>query len=311
MAKVSVIIPNYNHVDYLKGRIDSVLNQTYTDFEVLLLDDCSSDRSKEILLSYKDHPKVSQVVLNDKNSGSPFEQWSIGFELAAGDFIWIAESDDWCEPTLLETLVKPLLEDETIVLSFCQSLLVTDEGDIIYKTESRKIEQSLKGRDFVASCMFGDTILVNAGMAVFRKLSLVNINHHYTSMKSAGDWMFWVNISITGNVFISGKYLNYFRRHTNTVSSNSIDTGLDIIEGNKVFQFVLKHSNPTFSEIKNAVKQRVGIYFQQEKKYNDKQTQVEALKSILSLHPLSKQLYNKMILKQYINILIGFFKMRK
>ena len=305
---VSIIIPNYNHSDYLMHRIDSVLNQSYTDFEVILLDDCSTDRSIDILLSYKDHPKVSQVVLNAKNSGSTFKQWSRGFELADGDFIWIAESDDWCEPTLLETLVKPLLEDKTIVLSFCQSLLVTDEGEIIFKTESKKIEQCLIGRDFVTSSMFGDTILVNAGMAVFRKSSLVNIDILYKSMKSAGDWMFWVNMALTGNVFISGKYLNYFRRHTNTVSSNAIVSGLDIKEGNNVFQFVLKHLNPSLTEINNAVKQRVDIYFQQEKKYIDKQMQVEALKSIISLHPLAKQLYIKKKLKQTINWLTGLFK---
>jgi hypothetical protein len=188
---------------------------------------------------------------------------------------------------------------------------VSDEGEIIYKTESKKIEQCLKGRDFVASSMFGDTILVNAGMALFRKSSLVNFDHHYKNMKSAGDWLFWVNIALTGNVFISGKYLNYFRRHTNTVSSNSIVSGLDIIEGNNVFQFVLKHLNPSSTEIKNAVKQRVDIYFQQEKKYKDKQTQVEALKSIISLHPLAKQLYNKKIIEQYRKLILGFFKKSK
>jgi len=305
MAKVSVIIPNYNHADYLKGRIDSVLNQTYTDFEVILLDDCSSDKSKEILLSYKDHPKVSQVVLNDKNCGSPFEQWAIGFELAKGDFIWIAESDDWCEPTLLETLVKPLLEDETIVLSFCQSLLVTDEGDIIYKTESRKLEQCLKGRDFVASSMFGDTILVNAGMAIFIKSSLDHIDHHYKSMKSAGDWMFWVNIALTGNVFISGKYLNYFRRHSGTVTLKAEVSGNDITEGNKVFTTVLKLTKPTETEIINAIKQRLDIYFQQKNKYLTKFIERNALKMVLSIHPFAKSIYRKIRFKKLINKFIA------
>jgi len=101
--------------------------------------------------------------------------------------------------------------------------------------------------------------------------------------------------------------LNYFRRHTNTVSSDAIESGLDIKEGNKVFQFVLKHLNPSLTEINNAVKQRVDIYFQQEKKYKDKQTQVEALKSILALHPLAKKLYNKKILKRNINKLTEIF----
>ena len=134
MPKVSVIIPNYNHAPYLKRRIDSVLNQTYTDFEVILLDDCSTDESREVLLMYQDHPKVSHVVINRENSGSPFKQWHRGFELAKGEYIWIAESDEWCEPTLLETLVEPMLRDEFIVLRYCQSLLASERGKVIYYT---------------------------------------------------------------------------------------------------------------------------------------------------------------------------------
>ena len=55
---VSVIVPNYNHASYLVERIESILNQTYQDFELILLDDCSTDDSREVLLKYKDNPKV-------------------------------------------------------------------------------------------------------------------------------------------------------------------------------------------------------------------------------------------------------------
>jgi len=190
MAKVSVIIPNFNHADYLKRRIESVLQQTFTDFEVILLDDCSTDRSIDILLSYKDHPKVSQVVLNEINSGSPFEQWSKGFDLATGDFIWIAESDDWCEPTLLETLIKPLLANETIVLSYCQTILVNEEGEILYRTENNRTEQTISGFEFVKLRMFGDTVLVNAGMVVFRKSALMQIDNKYKKLHYKGIFLY-------------------------------------------------------------------------------------------------------------------------
>jgi glycosyltransferase involved in cell wall biosynthesis len=91
---VSVIIPNYNHAAYLNERIDSVLNQTFRDFEVILLDDCSTDNSREIIESYRGHEKISQIEYNEVNSGSTFIQWKKGLDLAQGDWIWIAESDD-------------------------------------------------------------------------------------------------------------------------------------------------------------------------------------------------------------------------
>ena len=64
--QVSIIIPNYNHAKYLPQRLESVYNQTYQDFEVILLDDCSNDDSVTILNTYAKHPKTSHIVFNDK-----------------------------------------------------------------------------------------------------------------------------------------------------------------------------------------------------------------------------------------------------
>lgn len=84
MPKCSVIIPNYNHADYLEQRITSILLQTFTDYELIILDDCSEDESLAIIEKYKHHSKVSQVITNDNNSGSPFLQWTKGITLATG-----------------------------------------------------------------------------------------------------------------------------------------------------------------------------------------------------------------------------------
>ena len=71
---VSVIVPNYNHAAYLRERLDSILNQTFQDFELILLDDCSTDASLLMLRDYATHPRVSQLVVNEKNTGSTFAQ---------------------------------------------------------------------------------------------------------------------------------------------------------------------------------------------------------------------------------------------
>lgn len=92
---VSIIIPNFNHAAYLEQRIESVLKQTFQEFELILLDDSSTDKSWEIMMHYADHPLVSHCIRNEINSGSPFKQWKKGFDLAKYDLIWIAESDDF------------------------------------------------------------------------------------------------------------------------------------------------------------------------------------------------------------------------
>lgn len=88
---VSVIVPNYNYSRYLNSRIDSILAQTFSDYELILLDDASTDDSAQVLEQYRDNEHVTHLIVNEKNSGSPFVQWKRGMELARGKYIWIAK----------------------------------------------------------------------------------------------------------------------------------------------------------------------------------------------------------------------------
>jgi len=97
MCKVSVIIPNYNHAQFLERRIESVLNQSIQDVEIILLDDCSTDNSRDVIERYRDNVRVSHIEYNDTNGGSAFKQWRKGVGLAVGEWVWIAESDDWAD----------------------------------------------------------------------------------------------------------------------------------------------------------------------------------------------------------------------
>jgi glycosyltransferase involved in cell wall biosynthesis len=302
MPKVSVIIPNYNHAPYLHRRIDSVLNQTYTDFELILLDDSSTDNSKEILLSYSDNPNVSHIVINEQNGGNTFKQWEKGFQLAKGDFIWIAESDDWCELSLLENLVNPMLNNSEIVLSYCQSMLVSESNEIVYLTTNKLYGEILHGNDFVAERMLGDTKIVNAGMVIFRKSVLSKIENRYLKMQSAGDWMFWVEVALQGNVYISAKYLNYFNRHSGSVSSKAMLNGVDMTEGNDIFSFIATTLKPDDELVKKALRERINIYFQQKNNYSDDTIRSKVKNQLLHLHPIAK----KIIFKRQLRNLLKF-----
>src|ERR1035438_10369906 len=124
MVKVSVVIPNYNHSRFLPRRIDSVLKQSFRDFELVLLDDCSTDDSRSILSKYADDPRV-RIEFNEVNSGSPFKQWNKGVELALGEYVWIAESDDYADERLLEKLVARLDAEPKAAFAYCRSWRVS------------------------------------------------------------------------------------------------------------------------------------------------------------------------------------------
>src|SRR5690349_432739 len=108
MPLVSVIVPNYNHAKFLRQRLDSIYNQTFRDFEVILLDDCSTDNSREVLEEYRSNEKTAKVIFNERNTRSAFTQWKRGVEAAKGKYLWIAESDDFSDLNFLETAVKSL-----------------------------------------------------------------------------------------------------------------------------------------------------------------------------------------------------------
>src|SRR5580700_7655431 len=118
--KVSVIVPNYNHADFLPQRINSILGQTFQDFELILLDDHSNDESQSILAKYADDPRV-MMKFNEVNSGGTFRQWNRGVRLAQGEYVWIAESDDYADEKLLQRLVAVLDADPELVFVNCRS----------------------------------------------------------------------------------------------------------------------------------------------------------------------------------------------
>src|SRR5687767_14108483 len=103
MFSCSVIIPNYNHGRFLHERIGSVVAQKKEPFEIIILDDHSTDNSREVIEIYRAHRLVTHIVYNEKNSGSPFAQWVRGIKLATASWIWIAESDDVANADFLET----------------------------------------------------------------------------------------------------------------------------------------------------------------------------------------------------------------
>lgn len=128
---VSVVVPNYNYKRYLNLRIQSILQQTYQNIELILLDDASTDGSEEVLSDYQDHAKVSHILLNEHNTGNPFKQWFKGMQLAKGKYIWIAEADDLCELTFLEKVVPLMEKYQQAAVCFAGSKYIDKDGNVL------------------------------------------------------------------------------------------------------------------------------------------------------------------------------------
>lgn len=233
MNFVSVIIPNYNHAQYLQQRIESVLNQTYQNFEIIILDDCSTDNSRDIIEQYRNHPKVSHIVYNQQNGGTSYKQWYKGIEFAKGDIIWIAESDDWCDYKLLDVLV-PFFEDKTVSIAYSQTLYIYNNK--FEKTDKNAITfEKYNGKDFIKDKMLGGNSLVNASSILFRKDFYEEVKHSgFVDLKLAGDWLLWIQIMNNHSIVSVNNQLNYCRRHSTNATGRFRAQGYDFTEGIKV-----------------------------------------------------------------------------
>jgi len=230
---VSVLIPNYNHAIYLERRINSILSQTYSNLEIIILDDCSTDNSLDIINRYKGDSRISAIVQNEENSGSPFAQWKKGISIAKGAIVWIAESDDACKTTLLEELVD-LLQKNRLVMAFCLSQIIRGDdsmGDVVQKDVERNIVMT--GNEYISKHI---SMITNASSAIFLRKCALNIENNYFEYKGTGDWLFWAGIAYQGNVGVLAKPLNYYRVHENSTTSKMFSNGRDFFELNSVYK---------------------------------------------------------------------------
>lgn len=241
MVKVSVIVPNYCHAPFLRERIDSILAQDYPYYEVILLDDASTDESSSILKEYSSHPKVKTLVINKQNTGNTFLQWMRGFSLATGDYIWIAESDDTASPSFLSRLTDILDKFPQIAMAFSASRWVDEEGHPIARRLDHiwRHDFSMDGEQFILRFLLGYNHVCNASAVLFRRSILQKTDMEaIVQYKASGDRLFWINIACQGDVYYIHDYLNSFRQHVHKVSNAAVLGGYNIVEDHSIYLHV-------------------------------------------------------------------------
>jgi len=224
MPFFSVIIPNYNHAPFLRERIDSVLAQTFTDFEVIILDDFSTDGSRDIIESYRSQEKITHIVYNDQNSGSPFAQWKKGIEMATGDWIWIAESDDIAEPDFLNECKKLITSYPQAGVCYCDSQIETDgipypfpnfsiRKKAIFKTSKWEKEYYREGIDEINENLKYDSTINNTSAMVFKRELFVSHLSQLNNFRYYGDWYLSIRLCLSGGIAYTPAKFNTYRKH--------------------------------------------------------------------------------------------------
>jgi glycosyltransferase involved in cell wall biosynthesis len=244
---VSVVVPNYNHARYLQKRMDSVWGQTYQDFEVILLDDCSTDESRKIIAGYWNDPRV-RIEVNERNSGSAFKQWNKGVALARGKYVWIAESDDHADKRLLERLVAVLDAEPATALVSCRSWRVSadDRLDgfadwyfVDLGPNGWTVDFCVDGYDVCRNYLVHCNTIPNASAVLFRKAAFERVGGADESLVLGADWKLWAAMALTGKVAYVSEPLNYFRFHDTSVRSQGREARIHVAESLRIIRWIL------------------------------------------------------------------------
>lgn len=253
MPKVSIIIPNYNHARFLRRRIDTVLGQTLQDFEVILLDDCSTDESRSILSSYATDPRIT-IEFNEANSGNAFKQWNKGVLLARGEYVWIAESDDYANEHLLDRLAAVLDAEPHVAFAYCRSWRVSadDQLDGFSNSYLADLEPHrwlsdycADGREECRNYFVLHNIVGNASAVLFRKAVYKRVGGPDEGLRLCGDWKLWASMALIGDIAYLSEPLNYFRFHDASLRSKSTQVNVDVMEYLSVIRWILDQVTPT------------------------------------------------------------------
>jgi len=221
--KITVLVPSFNHGRYIKQRIESILDQTYDNIELVVIDDCSDDNSGLIIESLQSHYGF-KYIRNSKNSGTPFSAWDRILSIASGDYIWICESDDYAEPTFLEVAVEVISKTKQTALFYCDSWIVDEDGKNTGHTDSYFHEiwhETRWDKDFIQAGkdelnqfqIRGQTV-PNMSSALISADAFRKAYHPFLkSLKLTGDWLFVGWLMREGDVVYCKQTLSHFRKH--------------------------------------------------------------------------------------------------
>ena len=227
IPSVTVVVPNYNYSQYLAERLGSIVAQTLSPMEIIFLDDASTDDSVEVAKSILERSSIPFTIIPNEGNIGTYRQWLKGLSLSKGDYVWIAEADDTCDPDFLRSLVGTLV-DERMSIAYCQSRKIDENGVLISPDNLahttgvdpekwRADYRELGVREVVDSLVFRNTI-PSVSACLLKNEAVRGIESELATFRYCGDWLLYAHMLKGGNVAYVSKPLSAFRRHSGSVT---------------------------------------------------------------------------------------------
>lgn len=208
---VSIVIPAYNAAEYLCEAIDSVLDQSYPNIELIVLDDGSTDGTSEILKRYPEgdfyresHPNMGQAATLNK-----------GWAMSKGEFLGYLSADDTLLPDAVEMLVGYFDQDSSVAMVYC---------DYEYMDQNSSALKTIRLPEFSYSEMILKILCIPGPGALWRRTAFEKCGGWDESLRQLPDYEFWLRLSLYGSFYHVPNSLARFRVHTGSQTYSAADT---------------------------------------------------------------------------------------
>lgn len=232
MVKVSVIVPVYNVEKYLRRCLDSIMKQTYTDFEVICVNDCSQDNSQEILEEYQNkYPDKIRLCINEKNLGLGRSR-ERGIAISKGDYLLFIDSDDFVKTDYIATYMNEM-EEHPCDIVVAGHIKATEEKERVYNVSDS--DWSIVTYAIACTKLFRKSFItdnhleftdIRCGEDIYFSLSLFYHDVKYRVLDYAGYYYWFNQNSITGSMSWEKKHecfiANIFERYLENYNLSKI-----------------------------------------------------------------------------------------
>ena len=209
MALVSIVLPTYNGSKYISQSIESVLNQTFKDFELIIVNDCSTDDTLSICNQYQEKDPRIKIISNPENKKLP-ESLNVGFENAQGKYFTWTSDDNLFKENALEVMVGYLEEHPDTDMVSCNMDRIDQDGKTVNKTENDGVARE--------AWVLGFTNNIGACFLYTKKIASL-VGKYDKTMFCAEDYDYWCRIASVGHIFYIPDNLYQYRVHGGSLTA--------------------------------------------------------------------------------------------
>lgn len=240
--KVSIIVPIYNVEKYLKKCVNSILNQTYKNIEVLLIDDCSTDNSGDIAKQYEQKDNRCKYIRREKNGGLSAAR-NTGVEHATGEYLSFVDSDDWVSENFILHLIDKAKEQDADI-TVCDYIMIDDNGKetpgntLENLDDSSSIEEKIAYiRNHVVTKLYNREFFMKQNLKFPEEIK-----------RAAEMGLSIPMLTRTNKIAILNEALYYYYQRSNSISNNRKPERIDLSFYSKAFKNVIKNSKGLYPE---------------------------------------------------------------